>query len=136
MDAFMATSGIGIGLGSARASSWLVAVLSQLGVIGFSLIGVLTVFIVYGMRGVERNEDTMELITIANSVRASALASLAAFSLVGGNADPGVIFVIAVAVIAACRLAAFQHSSLKKGQENGYPPLAGMPARGIEAGAS
>ncbi|HVJ78807.1 MAG TPA: hypothetical protein VM620_13330 [Hyphomicrobium sp.] len=136
MDAFMATSGIGIGLGSARASSWLVAVLSQLGVIGFSLIGVLTVFIVYGMRGVERNEDTMELITIANSVRASALASLAAFSLVGGNADPGVIFVIAVAVIAACRLAAFRHASLKKGQENGYPPLAGMPARGIEAGAS
>lgn len=130
MDAFMATSGIGVGLGSARASSWLVAVLSQLGVIGFSLIAVLTVFIVCGMRGVKRTEDTMELIIIANSVRASALAGIASSSLIGGNADPGIIFMIAVAVIATCRLAAFQHASVKKVQENGYPPVAGMSAPG------
>jgi hypothetical protein len=136
MDAFMATHGVGIGLGSARASSLLVAVLSQLGVIGFSLIGALTLFIIYGMRGVKRTQDTTELIIIANGVRASALAGLAASSLVGGNADPGIIFMIAVAVIATCRLAAFQHASVKKASEHGYTPLAGMPARGIGAGVN
>jgi hypothetical protein len=135
MDAFMVTSGIGIGLGSARASSWLVAVLSQLGVIGFSLIGVLTLFIVYGMHGVKRTEETAELIIIANSVRASALSGMAASSLIGGNADPGIIFMIAVAVIATCRIAAFQHAAIKQAEERGYPPLVGMRARVAGAGA-
>lgn len=130
MDAFMATYGIGIGLGSSRASSWLVAVLSQLGVVGFSMIGVLALFIVYGMRGVKCTADTKELIVIANGVRASALASIAASSLIGGNADPGIIFLIAVAVIAACREVVGSSSVGKQVSENNHPPLAGMSASG------
>jgi hypothetical protein len=135
MDAFMATHGIGIGLGSARASSWLVAVLSQLGVIGFSMIGVLALFIVRGMRGVKRTTDTMELIIIANSVRASALAGIAASSLMGGNADPGIIFMIAVAVIAGCRQAAFQGTAATQAQARNYAPVVGSSAPVVMIGS-
>lgn len=130
MDAFMATYGVGIGLGSARASSWVVAVVSQLGVIGSLLIGALALFIVRGMHGVKRTGDAEELVIIANSVRASALAGIAALSLIGGNADPGIVFLIAVAVIAACRQAAFQGQPVQQLQERSYPQVAGMAASG------
>ncbi len=39
MDAFFATNGIGVGLGSARSSSWYVAILSNTGIIGATLLG-------------------------------------------------------------------------------------------------
>jgi hypothetical protein len=39
MDAFFATNGIGAGLGSARSSSWFVAILSNTGIIGATILG-------------------------------------------------------------------------------------------------
>jgi hypothetical protein len=39
MDAFFATDGLGVGLGSARSSNWYVAILSNTGVIGAALLG-------------------------------------------------------------------------------------------------
>jgi hypothetical protein len=39
MDAFFATDGLGVGLGSARSSNWYVAILSNTGVIGATLLG-------------------------------------------------------------------------------------------------
>jgi hypothetical protein len=38
MDAFFATDGLGVGLGSARSSNWFVAILSNTGVIGGALL--------------------------------------------------------------------------------------------------
>ena len=103
LDAFVATYGLGIGIGSSRASSWVVAVLSQLGIVGFALITVLTIVIIRGMHGVGKGRSENEVAAIANAVRAAAIAGLVANSLIGGGADPGLIFIIAVAVIIQSR---------------------------------
>ncbi|MBS0240401.1 MAG: hypothetical protein JSR89_18465 [Proteobacteria bacterium] len=103
LDAFVATYGLGIGIGSSRASSWVVAVLSQLGVVGFALITVLTIVLIRGMHGVGKGRSENEVTAIANAVRAAAIASLVANSLIGGGADPGLIFIIAAAVIIQSR---------------------------------
>jgi hypothetical protein len=103
LDAFVATYGLGIGIGSSRASSWIVAVLSQLGVVGTGLITILTLIIIRGMHGSGKGRGEAEVVAIANAARAAALAGLIANSLIGGGADPGLIFIIAVAVIIQSR---------------------------------
>ncbi len=45
------TSGLGVGLGSSRASSWPVAVVSQLGIVGFILVSLQVGVLVRGMQG-------------------------------------------------------------------------------------
>lgn len=95
------TMGLGIGLGSSRASSWVIAVVSQLGLIGAAMMGVLTWEIIRSNRiryaaGVEQSDRATVL-----SVRAAALASLLAATIGGGAADPGLVFFIALAVASA-----------------------------------
>ena len=43
MDAFFATNGLGVGLGSARTSNWYVAILSNTGIIGGTLLALFIV---------------------------------------------------------------------------------------------
>ena len=102
LQSFADTSGLGVGLGSSRASSWPIAVLSQLGVIGMLSLVTLVVVLARGMGklGVWVDPETN---AIVSSVRASALASLVSGSLVSGSADPGMIFFISLAVVIACR---------------------------------
>ena len=99
------TVGLGVGMGSSRASSWLIAVLSQLGLVGSVLMATLVAVVAWGMGGLGKWADA-ETNAIVASVRASALASIVGGSISGGTADPGLIFFIALAVIVASRVRA------------------------------
>lgn len=105
LQAVVDTGGIGIGMGSSRASSWPIAVLSQLGLIGALLMAALLAVVVRGMGGLGRWTDP-ETNAVVSSVRASALAGIVSSSISGGSADPGLLFFIALAVISASRVRA------------------------------
>jgi hypothetical protein len=97
------TMGLGIGLGSSRASSWIIAVISQLGIVGTLMIGFLTLEIIrgIGLRGAGGPDH--EFRATANSVRSACLAGLVTASINSGEADPGLRFYIALAVVLCCR---------------------------------
>jgi hypothetical protein len=105
LQAFPDTAGVGIGMGSSRASSWPIAVLSQLGLVGTLLMAILVVVVARGMGDLGKWADS-ETNAVVASVRASALAGIVAASLSGGSADPGIVFFIALAVISVSRVKA------------------------------
>lgn len=105
LQAFVDTSGLGVGLGSSRASSWPIAVISQLGLVGGLMMMVLLTVVLRGMGSLKQYVDP-ETNAVVSSVRAAALASIVAGSLGAGSADPGVTFFIAIAVISATRVRA------------------------------
>jgi hypothetical protein len=126
------TAGLGIGIGSSRASSWVIAVISQLGIIGSLLMAALT-FELFRWRNLEGRTDLdlTERATVA-AMRACALATVIAMSLSSGGPDPGPIFYIALATVLygtrpAARLA----------REAWSPPLSDAPqgAQAQPAGA-
>jgi hypothetical protein len=98
---FVDTLGLGIGFGSSRASSWPVAVLSQLGLLGSLMMAMLLAVIARGLGRAAQVDPGTE--AVVASVRAAAFGSIVAGSLVSGTADPGMIFFIAFAVVAASR---------------------------------
>ena len=100
------TAGLGIGLGSSRASSWIIAVASQLGVIGTTLVMLLVVEILRGgclRQAVELDPETR---ITALSLRASVLAGLVTASIGGTGANPGTVFFMALAVLTSLRATA------------------------------
>jgi len=100
------TAGLGIGIGSSRASSWIIAVASQLGVFGTALVMILFVEILRGgslQQAVELDPETR---ITALSLRAAALAVLITSSISGGGANPGNVFFIALAVLTSLRATA------------------------------
>jgi hypothetical protein len=102
LQAFLDTMTLGVGMGSSRASSWPVAVLSQLGLLGSLLMAVLLAVIARGLGRFSRSVDR-ETAAIVAGVRAAALASLVAGSLISGSPDPGMVFFIALATVTAAR---------------------------------
>jgi hypothetical protein len=105
LQAFLDTGGLGIGFGSSRASSWPIAVLSQLGFFGSLMMAILLSVLVRGM-GQLREWVDPQTDAVATSVRNAALGSLIAGSLAGGSADPGILFFVALAVVSATRVRA------------------------------
>lgn len=103
------TGGFGVGLGSSRASSWPIAVISQLGVVGFLLIAIQLLVLVRGMRGLPGQLEPLADTAVA-SIRACALAGIVSTSLIGGNADPGTVFFVALAVVAVSRVYVAENS--------------------------
>lgn len=102
LQSLVDTVGLGVGFGSSRASSWIIAVLSQAGIIGALLMAALLTVLFAGVRGLGSRADP-ELSAVSASVSASALGSLVALSISGGSADPGLPVFIALAVVLACR---------------------------------
>ncbi|MDJ1157095.1 hypothetical protein QNA08_02435 [Chelatococcus sp. SYSU_G07232] len=103
IQSFLDTGGLGIGFGSSRASSWPVAVLSQLGFIGsLMVVTLLAVLCRRIQRPVAASVDPA-VVALHDSVRACALVTLLAATISGGSADPGLLFFIALAVVLACR---------------------------------
>lgn len=96
------TGGVGVGFGSSRASSWPIAVVSQLGIVGVLFVAFLLGVILRGLRGLPGKLDPSAETTV-DSVRACALAGVVSTSISGGGADPGAIFFIALAIVAASR---------------------------------
>jgi len=103
MEAFFATLGLGTGLGSSRASSWVVAVISQLGVIGALLMATLVAVFLWDMVAPKSKNADRETLALVSGARSSVLASLAAASVSSGFADPGLIFFIALALVVVYR---------------------------------
>jgi hypothetical protein len=86
MDGFLATSGLGVGLGSARASNWFVAVLSNTGVAGAAL---MAAFLIQTLTR-RTPLDSPQRAEILIALKFVALLGLALAALVGTSADPGV----------------------------------------------
>jgi hypothetical protein len=105
LQSFVDTSGLGIGFGSSRASSWPIAVISQLGLVGSAMMAVLLIVVARGLGGLAPYVDP-ETDAVVSSVRACALAGIVAASIASGSADPGMLFFIALAVISATRVRA------------------------------
>ncbi|MBZ9677693.1 hypothetical protein [Mesorhizobium sp. ES1-1] len=101
LQSFFDTGGLGVGLGSSRASSWPIALLSQLGLFGTVIMTVLLAMLMRGLKG--SSFVDAEVDAIASSSRACALSSLVAGSLASGSPDPGIVFYIPLAVILASR---------------------------------
>jgi hypothetical protein len=123
MQAFHDTFGLGVGLGSSRASSWLVAVLSQLGIPGTLLIAALVGVLVRDMMAAGPQHVDGQTLALVSGARASALASLAGASVSSGSADPGLLFFFALAVVGAWRkgeLAAPMRPSRPSGRRARY----------------
>jgi hypothetical protein len=99
LEAFNQTNWLGVGMGSSRASSWVVAVLSQLGVVGSALVVILIGFILFAP--VERRAYPKDSVAIVRGARAAALASLVTASLGGASADPGLLFFTALAILSS-----------------------------------
>lgn len=103
IEAFYETNGLGIGMGSSRSSSWVVSVVSQLGLVGSvmmaALVGVLLRDLVAGRPRRIDNETE----AIVASARAAALGWLAAAAVSFGSADPGIPFFIGLAVVVTYR---------------------------------
>ena len=98
LKSFVDTAGLGVGLGSSRASSWPIAVLSQLGLVGAIMLLFLVGYILKGTHGLADPIDPPDD-AIVSSVRACALSGLVSASLISGTADPGMIFFISLGVI-------------------------------------
>lgn len=111
LQAFTDTSGLGVGIGSSRASSWMIAVLSQLGFIGTLMMAMLVAVVARGT-GSLRIWVAPETDAVVSSVRTCALAGLIAGSLVSGTADPGMLFFIALAVVSVSRVQARRNKAM------------------------
>jgi len=86
VDGFLATSGFGVGLGSARASNWFVALLSNTGALGAALMLGFIVQI-FARRAPAGNSSRAELLL---ALKATLLISLVLSALAGTSADFGV----------------------------------------------
>jgi hypothetical protein len=103
VQGFLDTFGVGVGMGSSRASSWIVAVLSQLGVAGALLFVLLLCELVRGLGAGTAARAERDMVALAGSARAAAIAWLIPACITSGSADPGAAFFIGLAVVVACR---------------------------------
>jgi hypothetical protein len=131
LDALVDTAGMGIGIGSSRSSSWVISVVSQLGIIGTCMMGALVVCLLRGVRGptsVLRLND----FALVQGARAAALSSLLTASIAGSGADPGPIFFIALAVLVTCQQAIDVKLRLSADpmRRPALVPAWGVPSRG------
>ncbi len=101
--AFLDTGGLGVGLGSSRASSWVVAVLSQLGALGMAVFAVLTWQLLKRPFAKRPAPELMETAATCMGIRAAAFATMVALVTSAGNADPGIFFFTALAALLAGR---------------------------------
>lgn len=101
--AFVDTGGLGVGLGSSRASSWMIAVLSQLGAFGAIALGMLTWQLLKPAVPQNPPHELIEIAATCQGIRSAAFASLVAMLISGGNADPGLLFFMSLAALIAGR---------------------------------
>jgi hypothetical protein len=103
LTALTDTMGLGIGLGSSRASSWIIAAISQLGIVGTALMVALLTALLKGPGPGRPREKGDGSLALFRGARACAFGFLVGASLSGGAADPGVLFFICLAVVVSLR---------------------------------
>ncbi len=102
LQAFLDTDGFGVGFGSSRSSSWLISVISQLGVLGSLMVFSLVAALLRGIRGLRLGGQN-EIYGLAVASQALAVGWLISVSLSGASADPGLLFFLSLAVVLGCR---------------------------------
>jgi len=100
-QAFLDTNLLGVGMGSSRASSWLIAVISQIGLPGALLYALLIWQLVRDP--VVQDAAGLPIQALYRGARASALCTILAAAVSGGSADPGIGVFMALAVVLSCR---------------------------------
>jgi hypothetical protein len=103
LQSFIDTGAMGMGFGSSRASSWPIAVISQIGLLGSLLMAALVMELARGIGRPSFSQVDPEMGALHDSARACALAGLVGASIAGGSADPGLLFFVGLAVVFACR---------------------------------
>jgi hypothetical protein len=100
-QAFVDTWGLGVGLGSSRASSWLVAVLSQLGVVGIALFSLLIWLAIQpGPKSSPiGSEGRATINALAAGSRGALIACMTSASISGALVDLGALFYFALAIL-------------------------------------
>jgi hypothetical protein len=121
---------LGIGFGSSRASSFVVACVSQLGLMGSLLIAALIYVLICRISGPGRSLADREVISLHDGARAAALCGLVTGSMASGSADPGLMFFVALAAVLACRRCAEEDAATAGGPalqsaEHGPRPIPG-----------
>ena len=102
LQSLVDTMGLGVGIGSSRSSSLVIAMLSQLGIPGTMMIFILVCVLVRGVSGVASSTldfHGMQTLVLARGAQAAALGMLVADSLSGGSAYPSSLFFIALAIL-------------------------------------
>lgn len=102
-QAVLDTYGLGVGIGSSRASSSVLAMLSQLGVIGAGLVALILVDMLRPLPPAGPDPADRELAAICRGLRTAAAATVVPAAIAGGGADPGVVFFICAAGVMAGR---------------------------------
>jgi transposase len=128
--AFLDTHGLGVGLGSSRASSSFVAILSQLGVAGALLFGL--AFIDIARRPVRRPPKLAhaELVALCEALRSAGVAIIVAGAISSGGADPGILFYIILAGLLVGR-ARLSESAIQKGLRKDGRYLPHQPGQAV-----
>jgi hypothetical protein len=111
LKSFADTLGLGVGIGSSRASSWPVAVLSQLGAVGCIMLVLLVLDIARRPKQLDVAFDVQDAATV-DSVRACALAGVVSGTLISGTADPGMIFFVSLAIVTSSSIRIFLNGPL------------------------
>lgn len=102
------TGGLGIGFGSSRASNWVIAVVSQLGVLGSLLQAALLVPMVQSLPAAPAGHPAAALSDLNASLRACMFGGVLGSTISGATADPGLLFFVALAGITATRITVLQ----------------------------
>ncbi len=124
LQAFLDSDGLGIGFGSSRSSSWIISVISQLGVLGTLMMLGLVAALLRGASGL-RLEDEKEVHGLLAASQALAVGWLTSISLSGGSADPGLLFFLPLAVVLGCRV--YLYKEFQRRLMSLPPPVTSIP---------
>jgi hypothetical protein len=100
LESVIDTFGLGVGLGSSRASSWIIAVISQMGIVG----ALAFIAILYAVQRAPREARISGIAAsskpagLIRGARAAAFATIVSGSISGAAADPGIVAFICFAV--------------------------------------
>lgn len=103
LAAFATTWGLGIGIGSSRTSSSIVAIITQLGIPGAIMYCAFLFVLLRGLRG--RNVDRLspEAVALARTASATGFGSIVGAAITGSSADTGVLLFVTLAIVCAIR---------------------------------
>ena len=111
VKAFFDTSWLGVGIGSSRASSWAVAVLSQTGIVGVAGFAMLLAAVWRAPNSISPAmllPGGVRLRDVVYGTRAAVMANLLAASISGSNVDPGLLVFAGFAVCISASVMSLQ----------------------------
>jgi hypothetical protein len=103
MANFTDTFGVGVGLGSSRSSSWLLALVSQVGVIGSALFGLFLFLVLATPRPRQVDSGEQDVGVMQFAFKAYMAGILVASAISGAVFDLGLAFYLSAGMVVAAR---------------------------------